>query len=148
MKIRKIIKLLCCISFPCCISFSSCDPPLPHYDKCIWRIENNTNKSIIFNIVVGQNIEPIHIAAGEFTTIQTKYFLIEDGEPFGDVLENKDSIIIMLNDQVKKTWRKTDSDKSGRHFYNQSSWSFDRTRRKTHSENYIFTFTIEDEDLN
>jgi len=97
----------------------------------------------------GQNIDPRDIAAGEFITIQTKLFSAENGISFEYAFEIRDSIIIMLNDQVKKTWKKTDSDKSGRHFYNQSSWSLNRTQRNARSEkNYTFTFTIEDEDLN
>jgi len=132
-----------------CIISTSCDPHMFDFDKCFWRIENNTDKYIVLNMFVGQNIDSRDIAAGEYISIQTVLFSLGDGIPFEYALENKDSITIAVNGQpIKKIWRKSDLDKSGRHFFNQSSWTLYTTPRHDSFENYIFTFTIENEDLN
>jgi|GEM_PF-1394532 len=130
-----------------CIALISCDPKMFDYDDCIWRVKNNTDKAIVFNTIVGTNIDPWHIPAGDSTIIQSVGFLIkQEGAPFNYALERKDSITVIINNQIKKIWRKHD-DKSGRHFYNQSSWFFYKTPRMEQFENYNFTFIIEESDL-
>ena len=132
--------------FVFCITLISCDPNMFDFDDCIWRIKNNTDQTIVFNIFIDQKKYSQPILAGDSTTIQTVLFPIKDGIPFYYALERKDSITITVDDLVKRTWRKHD-DKSGRHFYNQSSWFFYKTPRMEQFENYNFTFIIEESDL-
>jgi len=130
--------------FICCAIFISCEP-IDEYDDCIWRVKNNTDKAIVFNTIVNTNVTPWDIPAGDSTIIQNTGFSNNE-IPFWYALERKDSVTISINDQIKKIWRRHD-DKSGRHFYNQSSWFFYKTFRKKGFENYNFTFTIEESDL-
>jgi len=96
--------------------------------------------------MIKTKVIPWDIPAGDSINIQSKAFLIREGIPFWYAIEDMDSIIVTINDQIKKIWRKHD-DKSGRHFYNQSSWFFYKTPRMEQFENYNFTFIIEESDL-
>ena len=129
-----------------CIALISCDPKMFDFDDCIWRVKNNTDKAIVFNTIVGTNIDPWHIPAGDSIVFQTVLFSIKDGIPFWYAIEDMNSVTVTVDGQIKKTWGKHD-DKSGRHFYNQSSWFFYKTPRMEQFENYNFTFTIEESDL-
>jgi len=128
----------------CCTILTSCEP-IDEYDDCIWRVKNNTDKSIVFNTIVGTNVDSWHIPVGDSIVFQSKGFSNNE-VPFWYAIEDMNSVTINLDGQIKKTWGKHD-DKSGRHFYNQSSWFFYKTFRKKGFENYNFTFTIEESDL-
>ena len=132
--------------FASCIVLISCDPELFNQDECYWQVKNNTTKPIVFNTIVNTHVDSRLILAGDSITIQRVAFLVRNGIPFNYALERKDSITVTVDDLVKRTWRKYD-DKSGRHFYNQSSWFFYKTPRMEQFENYNFTFIIEESDL-
>jgi len=131
--------------FICCAIFISCEP-IDEYDDCFWQIKNNTTKSIVFDTVTDRNIESYEIAMGDSVTIQRKAFSNNE-IPFNYGLNHRDSVMVSFTTgEIRQIWRKHD-DKSGRHFYNRSSWFFYKTFRKKGFENYNFTFIIEESDL-